>query len=296
MNELGYYKGKSPLTERFVHAIRGLEHTWERDLNFRIEIFIAVGVVGAMMILPLSGTERAILILIMALVLSLEITNSVFERFIDLVHPQFSPEVRAIKDTMAGAVLLVSTASVMIGLFILTQPLLEFDSSLQNRVEILRTASWVGVMRSVTLLGDWKVLAAATGLLALLFLSRKRYEFLGLLLGGIGIGAVVLLALKYLFGRERPPGADLWGMSTHSFPSWHVFMGTVFWFIIGYVLTHGDRERKYLWVVPGIVISLIAFSRIILSVHWFSDIVAGFLLGLFWFLFWFGINKRIFQK
>ena len=171
-----YYKGKSPLTERFVHAFRGIWYAWQKEPNFRIEAFIAVGVLAAMIILPLHGLERAVLVLIITFVLALEVINSLFERMLDLIHPHFSPEVKRIKDTMAGAVLLAATAAVIIAGLILVRPLLLFDFTLQEFLIPFRTSFGIGFARIVTLLGGWQVIVGVGGLMSLILLVRQHYK------------------------------------------------------------------------------------------------------------------------
>jgi undecaprenol kinase len=72
-----------------------------------------------MIILPLSGLERAVLILTIALVLSLELANTAAERVMDILKPRVHPYARVVKDAMAGAVLIAACAAVCIGMCIL---------------------------------------------------------------------------------------------------------------------------------------------------------------------------------
>src|SRR3989338_7588053 len=122
-----YYKGKAALVDRIEHALRGIWYALEKEHNLRFEVLAALAVLIGMFILPLAALERAVLVLIIAVVLGLEIFNSVFERMLDLIHPHFSPEVKRIKDTMAGVVLLAVLASLLIGGFILIPAFLAFD-------------------------------------------------------------------------------------------------------------------------------------------------------------------------
>lgn len=294
--DTSYYRGKSALAERFIHAFRGIRYAWQKESNFKIEAVIAVGVLGMMIALPLTGAERAILVVVITFVLTLEIINSVFERMIDLVHPRFSPEVKRIKDTMAGAVLLASGASIIVAGFILVRPLVVFDHTLEQFLEYVRTPLVVAIARGVTLLGDWQVVGGLAIIITVILFFRKEYKNASLLAGGVAMGELVLLALKFGFGRDRPPEGAFYSHYHLSFPSGHAFMGTVLWLTLGYILTHSDTERKYLWAICVAITLLIAVSRIVLSVHWFSDVVGGLLLGLFWFLLWFGINEKLFEK
>lgn len=293
-DDFSYYKGKSPLVERFFHAFRGIRNAWQKEPNFRIEALIGLAVLLGMFILPLSGVERAILVLIVALVLALEIINSLFERLLDLIHPQFSPEVRRIKDTMAGIVFLAAVASVVIAGLILVRPLLLFDFTFQELLSHVRTPVWVGAAKLATHLGGWQIVTAVGGITTLWLLFKKRYKMIGLLLGGMGFGEILLVALKEIFARPRPEAVELIQAYGSSFPSGHVFTGTIFWLIVGYIFTGAETKRKWLWGVTALFTALIIGSRVILAVHWFSDAVGGLLLGVLWFFLWFGINERLF--
>lgn len=293
--ESGYYKGRSPLIERFTHAFRGIGYAWRKEPNFRIQMLIALVVLSAMVILPLSAIERSILIIIIALVLTLETINSIFERLLDVLHPGYSHEVKRIKDTMAGAVLIASAASVAVAVLIFIRHFFAFDMIFQEALNGMRTQTWVRAARFVTALGDWQIFAVLLVLASFFLLYKKRYMFFGFLLGAVVSGNIVLLSLKYILGRERPTGVDLIQASGYSFPSGHVFMATIFWIALAYTLTDQNRKRLHLWLLPAVLIPLIALSRVMLSVHWFSDIAAGFLFGIFWLLLWWGINKILFR-
>lgn len=72
----------------------------------------------AMLFFPLSGLERALIILSIALVLTLELANTALERVMDILKPRIHPYARVIKDMMAGAVLLTTLAAIAIGIAI----------------------------------------------------------------------------------------------------------------------------------------------------------------------------------
>lgn len=294
--ETGYYRGKSPLIERFIHAFRGVGYAWGKEPNFRIEALIALAVLGAAVIFPLSGIERAILVLMVTLVLAFEIINSIFERLLDVIHPDFSPEIKRIKDTMAGVVLVVSGAALIVAGLVLVRPFFALDLLFQSGLDPFRSGVWIMIARFVTLLGDWQVFLVLVILFSSILIYQKRYMLFGFFFGSVVTGEILILILKFLFSRDRPGGPELVEVTGYSFPSGHVFLGTIFWLAAGYIITRGNEEKRYLWLVPGIIIPLIALSRVVLSVHWFSDVVAGFLFGLFWMLLWYGINKRLFRK
>ncbi len=107
------------LKNSFVHAFRGIGIALKTERSFRIQTAAALLVVIATLIIPLTRTERAILLVAIGAVLVLELLNSTVERMVDLFKPRLHPYVRDIKDLMAAAVLLASFFALIIGVHIL---------------------------------------------------------------------------------------------------------------------------------------------------------------------------------
>jgi len=102
----------------FHYAARGIFKVAREEQNFRVELAAAAGVAALMFLFELSGTEKAILTLAIALVLVLELLNSIFERMVDLQKPRLHPYVEDIKDIMAGTVFAAAIGSVIIAVLI----------------------------------------------------------------------------------------------------------------------------------------------------------------------------------
>ena len=109
----------------FQVAFKGIRIAIKEEQTFTIQLFIGALILILMYWLPLNNIERAILILAIILVLSLELINSQIERTLDVLYPDFHPKVGRIKDMAAGAVLIVSIGSIFIGLLILLPAILE---------------------------------------------------------------------------------------------------------------------------------------------------------------------------
>ena len=78
----------------------------------------ALFVVGLMIWFPLPLWQAVALLLLIVFVLSLELINSILERFVDVFKPRIHPMVEEIKDLMAGAVLIASLGALLVGLLI----------------------------------------------------------------------------------------------------------------------------------------------------------------------------------
>jgi membrane-associated phospholipid phosphatase len=104
-------------------------------------------------------------------------------------------------------------------------------------------------------------------------------------------GALLTLACKAAFDRERPPEAlrDPFVHETNeSFPSGHAMGAMIGYGMLAYaVMLSVKRRRIKALILVGLAlwVGMIGFSRIYLRAHWFSDVIAGFLVGLAWLEF-----------
>jgi len=102
----------------FYNAFRGIKEAFIEQ-SFRILFIIALFVVVCLFYFPFESLERAVLILVVVLVLSLELINSQIERILDILRPDYSEEVRKMKDISAGAVLTASIGAVFLAVIII---------------------------------------------------------------------------------------------------------------------------------------------------------------------------------
>jgi len=114
----GHGLGKS-----FYFAFAGLGFLFRTQRNARIELGIGVVACAVAAWVGVSRAERAVLVFMMALVLSLEGLNTAVEAAIDLASPGIHPLAKAAKDLAAGMVLIAAIASVAVGILILGPPL-----------------------------------------------------------------------------------------------------------------------------------------------------------------------------
>lgn len=100
------------------------------------------------------------------------------------------------------------------------------------------------------------------------------------------IQGLVNLAIKTAIGRPRPLNTVvdvIVPVHGSSFPSGHVMFYTVFFGFLGFLIWSRVPQRAFRWttlVLLGTLVLLIGPSRILLGAHWFTDVVAAYLLGL----------------
>lgn len=103
-----------PFHQRLGFALAGLATGWRRERSFRAHIGFAVAALAALVVLRPSPVWWALVAVVVALVLALELLNSALEGVIDLLHPGIHPEIKAVKDMVAGAVLAISLAALVV--------------------------------------------------------------------------------------------------------------------------------------------------------------------------------------
>ena len=105
-----------PLRERLGFAAEGLRTGWRRERSFGTQ---SLGALVALLLLILLRPPVfwwALVAVVAAMVLALELVNAAVEGVIDLLHPGLHPEIKAIKDMIAGAVLIVSLAALIVAI------------------------------------------------------------------------------------------------------------------------------------------------------------------------------------
>jgi membrane-associated phospholipid phosphatase len=129
----------------------------------------------------------------------------------------------------------------------------------------------------------------AMAVAAILVLALRRHSRTPLLLiAGAGIGSLLMtIAGKDIIGRHRPPLADAVPPFEYSpsFPSGHTLNATVIAGVVGYLLWLHRRTlaAKILCVVvPVLIAVVVGLTRVLLGAHWFTDVVAAWLLGAAW--------------
>lgn len=141
----------------------------------------------------------------------------------------------------------------------------------------------------LTALGSYTVLglvaAAALGFCA----TVRRYDIAGFL-GFCALGALALnIGLKSSFARPRPEVVEgLAHVASYSYPSGHALMSSAIYLSFAAVFAEMAKTRAaqtYL-VASGLVLAgLVGLSRLYLGVHYPTDVLAGWAIGIAWALF-----------
>lgn len=143
----------------------------------------------------------------------------------------------------------------------------------------------VSALTAVTSAASTVLLCLVVGL-AVIVLAIRRLWRLALYLAVTGAGALVLdPVLKSLVGRARPVLAHPIAHGTGaSFPSGHALGATVCYgaLLLVFLPAARGRWRTAFGVVVAAIIMVVGVSRILLGVHYVSDVVGGWTIGVFW--------------
>lgn len=126
-----------------------------------------------------------------------------------------------------------------------------------------------------------------TALIAVAIIWMKNSDYVGMSVLAITVatGSLLNKAAKNLIARPRPETEHLVYVKSLSFPSGHAMMSTILYLLIAYFIAKNSYKQIEKWLlllIVFIIILLMGISRIVLQVHYPSDVVAGFTLGIIW--------------
>lgn len=140
------------------------------------------------------------------------------------------------------------------------------------------------IMIGITRLGDPKTVVPLGLIVFMLLLWKKHYlEARFFALDAFG-GAVLSYFLKLAFSKQRP---QLWESAinemTFSYPSGHALGSVVLYGFLSYLIASlYPRYARPAYSIGVLLTVLIGFSRLYLGVHWPTDIVGGYAIGILW--------------
>jgi undecaprenyl-diphosphatase len=210
-------------------------------------------------------------------------------------HPPESPTFEPGTAPLIGAALGLGLAAsgvalillVWLGYLIRTGNPTGFDLTMQAAVRSLATDTMSDVMWGASVYAAPALLIPLGVGAALLFHLQGWRRGAALVLVTLGGAALLDVGLKALFGRTRPESFyDFYPTpSSFSFPSGHSLVAACFFGGIAVLLSHRIESRAAqvaVWVVAIGLILLVGVSRIYLGVHYPTDVVAGYAVGIVW--------------
>lgn len=142
------------------------------------------------------------------------------------------------------------------------------------------------------------IVVIITSIILIIFIKNNKIK-ISLAINLFGITLINNL-LKVIIARPRPNINRLVSETGYSFPSGHsvtsmVFYGYLIYLVYKYI--NNKKIKIILMIFLGLLIPIIGFSRVYLGVHYTSDVIGGFLLGVVYLILFIDIsNKYIIKK
>jgi undecaprenyl-diphosphatase len=152
------------------------------------------------------------------------------------------------------------------------------DRKIMRRLNRWEAPHWIRKWMVLASRGGDGWLWSVIGLVLLLFGGSRRFDALGAGVVSVGVGQLTFFVMKRMIGRERPCAteAHCWAIllppDRFSFPSGHTITAFAIAFSLG---------LYYPGLLAGFIFCAVsvAASRVILGLHYISDVLAGILIG-----------------
>ena len=167
------------------------------------------------------------------------------------------------------------------------QLLLTLDQSINSPLtEWARSTGWPATGAAIWGNATGPIATTIVALLGIVTLLATRHLRWAILLAlSAALGVIVAEALKVTTARQRPPGAEVYAHDLDkSFPSGHSMASVYVYGCIALILFLAARRYQTKgYQAAGLIVAVFALtiglSRLVLGVHWLSDVIAGWMFG-----------------
>lgn len=191
----------------------------------------------------------------------------------------------------AGLVLLALSALVLWPVAAAWSPLIDFDRSVAESLH-RRAVTEPGLVHANRILTDWVwdpwTMRLLTAVVVAWLCWRRAWPVALWLAATVGLGTVLQQSVKAAVDRDRPVWPDPVDSAHYaSYPSGHAMTAAVVLVVLAWLLRrYGTRGRAWAVVVAVVAVSVVGvgLTRLYLGVHWPSDVLGGWLMGVGWAL------------
>lgn len=163
----------------------------------------------------------------------------------------------------------------------------EFDQEAFRVMDFFISDKMNNIISFFTQFGNYQFLIFANLLLIAYFLFIRKHRWYSIKIPSVALSSLLMMSLlKVLFNRPRPLLPLLEPASGFSFPSGHAMSSVTFYGLLIYFIwiRKNIPQSIRLTVVFFLVLLIltIGVSRVYLRVHYASDVIAGFCMGVIW--------------
>ena len=189
----------------------------------------------------------------------------------------------------AGALVLIAAAFLFGAIaqqVVAGAPLTQLDADLATWLHRRVGSPWLELLLAITHLHSTVAVSCYAVVAAIVLARQQRWRSVVTVIVTVAGGLVLNVLMKLAFQRQRPSFDDpLLTLDTYSFPSGHVAGSTLFYGLCVawvYRRTPELRWRLAALAVATVALVLVGLSRMVLGVHYLSDVVAAFAEGVAW--------------
>lgn len=166
------------------------------------------------------------------------------------------------------------------------EPLQILDKNINSYFNTIHYPTLDKLMLSITKIGNTYESLLIFIVISIFIITKKKKYLFCIFTISTALATIFPLIIKNLIQKTRPI-STLLQETGFSFPSGHSTISTLFIISLITIISSLIKNRFYrcLYLTISICIfSLVIFSRLYLSVHWFSDVLGGVLLGTICYL------------
>lgn len=150
---------------------------------------------------------------------------------------------------------------------------------IQNNNFFVSNLFFLKLIKTITYIGNKKTYFFVLPLIFVYLYYKKLKKEIIILILAILFSYIMNEVIKHIVCRVRPKEFFVIYMKGYSFPSGHAMNMSSFYLTLGYILKE-KLNIKYINCFLYILVFFVSCSRIILGVHWVSDVLVGLLLGV----------------
>ena len=172
-----------------------------------------------------------------------------------------------------------ATIFIILALIVITQGSLPCDGWISSHISSLYSDTLTSVMKLISDINAMRESLALSLVFVMWLVYKKWYKEAKIYTTSLFLSIFAFASLKHLIARVRPESI-LVNAHNYSFPSGHSTMSMAMALGVYFVFAAKTQKRTLLLVVTILWAILVGFSRIYLNVHWCSDVLAGWSLGV----------------
>lgn len=228
-----------------------------------------------------------------------DILNSMFSRFKKIYRRSLAGVMLFTAETLLTVFLFLCSliAFLAVAKYIFLDEKEGFDQAAFNFFEPFIRESVTNVMLFLSVIGNYQVMITANLLLISYFLFIRKHKWYSIKIPAISLGSLMLMfLLKTMFNRPRPLMPLLEPARGLSFPSGHSMMSVTFFGLIIYFINRKELNPTIKTIAISLLVVFIlaiGISRVYLRVHYASDVIAGFCMGVIWLTIAIHVLNRI---